>query len=149
MEEKKFCYRYVEGNDSQGRPIIMLWENVILRETERTFWHTHDMPYMSIEQMRAYRSKPGDKQVKRCLKHAARSGYHLSKEEAIRAFVYRKTYQLNRLRLTAETVEMCLKGLSLAGYIQDGNVLSAPGDSRFLASKSPGPIASEYSWGEW
>jgi len=149
MEEKKYCYRYVDSNDSQGRPIVMLWERVILRETEKTFWHTSDMPYMSIEQMRKYRGAPGDRNVKRCLKHAARSGYHLTKEEAMRAFVYRKSYQLNRIRLTAETVELCLKGLSVAGHIQGGQVISAPDNSRFIASESPGPVASEYSWGEW
>jgi len=149
MEQKKYCYRYVERNDSQGRPIIMLWEHVILRETEKTFWHTWDMPQMSIEQMRKYRSAGGDRNVKRCLKHAARSGYHLTKEEAMRAFVYRKTYQLDRIRLTAETVEMCLIGLSTAGHLQDGQVISTPNDSTFIASETTGPIASAYSWGEW
>lgn len=149
MEEKKYCYRYVDSNDDRGRPIVVLWESVILRETEKTFWHTWDMPHMTIDQMRKYRGKPGDRSVKRCLKHAARSGYHLTKEEALRAFIYRKSYQLNRIRLTSETVELCLQGLSLAGHVQDGQVISVPDNCRFIASDSPGPVASEYSWGGW
>ncbi|MGB8663885.1 MAG: hypothetical protein WCD24_03850 [Serratia inhibens] len=160
MSDKKYCYRYVDGNDSQGRPIVMLWERVILRETEKTFWHVHDMPLMSLESMRKYHSRPSNKQVKRCLKNAARSGYHLTKEQAMQAFIYRKAFQLNRLWLTAETVELCLKGLQGAGHIRNvslddglqinwhGEVVSVP-NSEFLASEQPGPIASTFSWGEY
>lgn len=160
MADKKYCYRYVDGNDSQGRPIVMLWERVILRETEKTFWHVHDMPLMSLENMRQYHSRPSNKQVKRCLKNAARSGYHLTKEQAMQAFIYRKAFQLNRLHLTAETVELCLKGLQNAGHVRNvclddglqinrrGEVASVP-NGEFLASEQPGPIASNYSWGEY
>ncbi|WP_199634931.1 hypothetical protein JEM67_16155 [Serratia sp. PAMC26656] len=159
MTDKKYCYRYVDGNDSQGRPIVMLWERVILRETEKTFWHVHDMPYTSLEGMRSFLLKPGSKQVKRCLKNAARSGYHLTKEQAMQAFIYRKAFQLNRLWLTAETVELCLKGLQDAGHVSNvslddglqinrrGEVISVP-NGEFLAATQPGPIASTYSWGE-
>ncbi|MFN1150182.1 hypothetical protein [Serratia liquefaciens] len=157
MSEKKYCYRYVDGNDSQGRPIVMLWERVILRETEKTFWHVHDMPLMSLEHMRQYHARPSNKQVKRCLKNAARSGYHLTKEQAMQAFIYRKVYQLDRISLTAETVHMCLQGLADAGFIersidggisQRGNVLNAP-DGEFRAAEQPGPVASAFSWGEY
>jgi len=158
--EKKYCYRYVDGNDSQGRPIVMLWERVILSETEKTFWHVHDLPYMSLEKMRQYHSRPSNKQVKRCLKNAARSGYHLTKEQAMKAFLYRKAFQLNRILLTAETIELCLKGLQNAGYVRNigfddglqinrrGDIVSVP-DSEFLAAEHPGPVASTYSWGEY
>ena len=50
-EGKNFCYRYYEGNDSEGRPTITLWKRVIIRETGKTFWHVEDMPYMSFEQL--------------------------------------------------------------------------------------------------
>ncbi|CVB25644.1 hypothetical protein [Serratia marcescens] len=157
MSDKKYCYRYVDGNDSEGRPIVMLWERVILRETEKTFWHVHDMPLMSLENMRKYHSRPSNKQVKRCLKNAARSGYHLTKEQAMQAFIYRKLFQLDRINLTAETVRMCLRGLADSGFVEgstDGGVtrwskiLNTP-DCNFIASGEPGPIASTYSWGEY
>lgn len=160
MTEKKYCYRYVDGNDSEGRPIVMLWKRVIIRETDKTFWHVHDLPNMPIEQMRKYHSRPGNKQVKRCLKNAARSSYHQTKEQAMQAFIYRKAFQLNRIWLTAETVELCLKGLQEAGYIRNvclndglqinrrGDVASVP-SGEFLAAENPGPIASNYSWGEY
>lgn len=157
MTEKKYCYRYVDGNDSQGRAIVMLWVRVILRETEKTFWHVHDLPNMPLEQMRKYHSRPGNKQVKRCLKNAERSGYHLTKEQAMQAFIYRKVYQLDRINLTAETVEMCLQGLADAGFVErsiDGDVgrrskvLNTP-DCEFRAAEQPGPIASAFSWGDY
>jgi len=160
MTDKKYCYRYVDGNDSQGRPIVMLWERVILRETEKTFWHVNDMPLMSLENMRQYHARPSNKQVKRCLKNAARSGYHMTKEQAMQAFVYRKAFQLNRIRLTAETVELCLNGLQQAGHVKinrlddglqvnrSGAVISVP-TGEFLASAQPGPVASTFSWGEY
>lgn len=74
--------------------------------------------------------------------------------------IYRKAFQLNRIWLTAETVELCLKGLQGAGHIRNvslddglqinrsGEVVSVP-NSEFLASEQPGPIASNYSWGEY
>lgn len=126
----------------------------------KTFWHVHDLPNMPLEQMRKYHSRPGNKQVKRCLKNAARSGYHLTKEQAMQAFIYRKAFQLNRIWLTAETVELCLKGLQEAGHVRNvsldnglqinrrGEVISVP-NGEFLAAKQPGPIASNYSWGEY
>ncbi|CNJ88396.1 Uncharacterised protein [Yersinia aldovae] len=157
MPDKKYCYRYVDGNDSQGRPIVMLWQMVILRETEKTFWYCHDYPQMSLEQIIQYRNRPGDRQVKRCLKNAARSRYHFTKEEALKAFIYRKQYQLERIQLTSETVWLCLKGISEAGFVEtskDGefnhfsNILSVP-DKEFRAAEEPGPIASQLSWGDY
>lgn len=157
MSDKKYCYRYVDGNDSQGRPIVMLWQMVILRETEKTFWYCHDYQQMSLEQIIKYRSRPGDCQVKRSLKNADRSRYHYTKKEAFKAFIYRKQYQLERIQLTSETVWLCLKGISEAGFIEtseDGefnhfsNIVSVP-DKEFRAAEEPGPIASQLSWGEY
>lgn len=156
MEEKQFCYRYVDGNDSQGRPIVMLWKRVIIRETEKAFWHVDDMPNMTLEQLIKYRTG-GNKErqrifVKRCLKGAYRSSYHCTKEEALRAFVYRKMYQLERLQLTEETVRLCLGGLRAAGNISEGfrcAVAVPPETDEFLAAQEPGPVASTYSWGEY
>ncbi len=68
-----------------------------------------------------------------------------------------KVYQLDRINLTAETVEMCLQGLADAGFVersidgsvsQRGKVLNAP-DYEFRAAEQPGPIASTFSWGEY
>lgn len=157
MTEKKYCYRYVDGNDSKGRPIVMLWKRVILRETERTFWHAHDFPSMSLDSVRQHYSRPSNKQVKRCLKNAARSGYHLTKEQAMQAFIYRKVYQLAKIKLTAETVQMCLQGLNDSGFIDGqvdcgawlwGKVINVP-EGEFLAAESAGPVASTFSWGEY
>ena len=155
--EKKYCYRYVDSNDAIGRPVVILWQMLILRETEKTFWYCPDYPLMSIEQLQKLHSKPDDKSVRRCLKNAARSRYHLTREEALRAFVYRKLYQLDRVLLTTETVRLCLKGLGDSGFLEkneDGhvgvfsNVLNVPGE-RFIASEEPGPIASTFGWGEY
>ncbi|MDA5482156.1 hypothetical protein PGS49_16035 [Yersinia intermedia] len=156
MADKKYCYRYVDGNDYKGRPIVMLSQMVIIRETEKTFWYCHDYPQMSLEQIIQYRSRPGDRQVKRSLKNAARSRYHYTKEEAFKAFIYRKQYQLERILLTSETVILCLKWIRETGFIETGkdggfnhfsNILSVP-DKEFRAAEEPGPIASQLSWGE-
>lgn len=156
MSEKKYCYRYHDGNDSQGRPIITVWKRVIIRETEKTFWHTDDLPYMSLDKLIEYRtSGPKERRsrsVKRCSKGAERSSYHYTKEEALRAFVYRKMYQLEKMQLTAETVSMCLAGLREAGLISEGYrcaVAIPPEADQFLAAQEAGPIASTYSWGEY
>lgn len=157
MEEKQFCYRYVDGNDSQGRPIVMLWKMVVIRQTEKTFWYVPDYPNMTLQNLRRHSDRPGNRQLKRCLKKAARSRYHLTREEALKAFLYRKMFQLSRITLTAETVRLCLKGLVNHGHIagnDDGHVtqfseiISAP-ESELLAADEPGPEASTYSWGEY
>lgn len=159
--EKKYCYRYVDGNDSEGRAIVMLWKRVIIRETEKTFWHTDDMPNMDLDQLIKYRtSGPKERQkfnVKRCLKGADRSSYHYTKEEALKAFVCRKLYQLSRMTLTVETVRLCLKGLVSHGHIageddchvtQFSKIIAAP-DCTLIAADELGPEASTYSWGEY
>lgn len=157
MEEKQFCYRYVDGNDNQGRPIVMLWKMVVLRQTEKTFWYVPDYPNMTLEQLRHYSERPNNRQVKRCLKGAARSRYHLTREEALKAFIYRKLYQLSRMTLTAETVRLCLKGLVNHGHVagndnghvtQFSKIIAAP-DCTLTAAEEPGPVASTYTWGEY
>ena len=162
QEERKYCYRYVDGNDDEGRPIVMLWKRVIIRETEKTFWHVSDMPMMNFDQLVKYwtggNKVQQKKYIKRCAKGAARSGYHYTREEALEAFIYRKTFQLSRIRLIAETVELCLIGLREAGYVtypKDENgdkkvVISvAPDSETFLAADEPGKIAGTYIWGDY
>lgn len=156
MTDKKYCYRYHDGNDSEGRPIVSVWKRVIIRETAKTFWHTEDMPYMSLEQLIKYRTggpkERKSRNVKRCLKGAERSSYHDTKEAALRAFVYRKRYQLEKMQLTSETVRMCLEGLCEAGLISEGYrcaVAIPPESEPFLAAQEAGPIASTYNWGEY
>lgn len=154
--EKKYCYRYVSTNDSRGRPVVELFKRVIIRETEKTFWHVDDMPDWDLEQLIKYRtggSKEREKRnVKRCLKGGRRSSYHYTKEEALRAFVYRKMFQIERMSLTLETVRLCLSGLRSAGHISGEPYFSAvdslPPD-HFLASNEPGEIAGSYNWGEY
>ncbi|WP_313626252.1 hypothetical protein [Kosakonia sp.] len=161
-EEKKYCYRFHDGNDSEGRPIVTLWKRLIIRETDKTFWHVDDFPYMSFEQVVSYwtrgRKEDQKRYIKRCAKGADRSRYHYTKEEALKAFIYRKRYQLERIRLTAETVSLILKGLTDAGHVaystdqhgfQKRNIVSVPEVECFVASEEPGPIASTYSWGEY
>lgn len=36
-EGKKYCYRYYDGNDSEGCPIVTMHKRVIIRETDKTF----------------------------------------------------------------------------------------------------------------
>ena len=153
MNEKKYCYRYVEGNNSGGLPIVILRERVIIRETAKTFWHCYDYPHMTLKQMQAFfQRKSGKTNIKRCLKGADRSSYHLTKEEALRSFVYRKMFQLERMGLTMETVSMCLDGLRKDGHISDGwrpETVNPPEDRTFVASEELGPVAASFSWGEW
>ena len=52
--EKKYCYRYHDGNDNEGRPIVTIWKRLIIRETDKTFWHVEDFPHMSFEQVVSY-----------------------------------------------------------------------------------------------
>ena len=159
--EKKYCYRYYDGNDSEGRPTVTMHQRVIIRETEKTFWHVEDMPHMSTDQLIQYwgsgHRKDYKKYVKRCAKGADRSRYHYTQKEALAAFVYRKRYQLDRILLTQETVRMCLRGLANAGFITNSNdgrvgpktITGVPDGDYFLAAQEPGPIASTYSWGEY
>ncbi|WP_456309814.1 hypothetical protein [Serratia proteamaculans] len=158
MAEKTYCYRYVDRHDSEGRAVIQLDQCVILRETEKTFWYTWDYPLMTLEQLQKYRSRPGDRSVKRCLKGAYRSKYHMTREEALAAFTYRKAFQLSRIKLTAEKVSLCLAALSRAGHVEglevvDGqvlsyhrNIISVP-ESTIVGEK--GPEAENYTWGEY
>lgn len=151
MSEKKYCYRYVDGNSSGGLPIVMLRERVIIRETAKTFWHCCDYPRMTTEQIIKLESR-GKSGVKRCLKGAERSSYHLTKEEALRAFVYRKRYQLERMALTMETAKMCLDGLQEGGYITEGwrpETVKPPVGRVYVAAEELGPVAASFSWGEW
>ncbi|MGK8935577.1 hypothetical protein ACRS85_23320 [Pluralibacter gergoviae] len=110
---------------------------------------------MDFDQLVKYRTSGSNERqkinIKRCLKGAERSRFHYTREEALRAFVYRKMFQLERIRLTAETVQMCLVGLRKAGMIAGEyrcTVEQLPGDY-FLAAPEPGPIASTYNWGEY
>lgn len=161
-EGKKYCYRYYGGNDSEGCPIVTMHKRVIIRETEKTFWHVEDFPHMSLEQLISYWTgglrNDQKKYIKRCSKGADRSRYHYTKEEALKAFIYRKKYQLSRIQLTAETVSLCLKGLKDAGFVtyttdqygfQQRSIAGVPDGDYFLAAQEPGPIASTYSWGEY
>lgn len=148
MTDKKYCYRYVDGNDYEGRATVTLEKRVIIRETDKTFWHVWDMPGMTLDQLIKYRTG-GDKKrqrvhVKRCLKGAARSSFHYTKEEAIKAFVYRKQFQLARMTLTAETIRLCLAGLEAANL-----TTTPPPDDVFTACDVVGEIASNYSWGAY
>ncbi|EFN8010645.1 hypothetical protein DLY25_13800 [Escherichia coli] len=117
---------------------------------------------MSLEQLMSYwtggRKEDRKKYIKRCSKGADRSRYHYTKEEALKAFIYRKKYQLSRIQLTAETVSLCLKGLKDAGFVtyttdhygfQQRSIAGVPDGDYFLAAQEPGPIASTYSWGEY
>lgn len=156
MSDRQYCYRYVDGNDSEGRPIVMLWKRVIIRETEKTFWHVSDMPSMTLDQLKKYwtsgRKEDVKRYVKRCAKGADRSGYHYTKESALRAFVYRKRFQLERLKLKEETVRLCLNGLLQAGHISEGfrcAVAVPPETDEFIALDEPGPVASSYTWGDY
>lgn len=159
---KKYCYRYYDGNDSEGRPTVTMHKRVIIRETEKNFWHVEDFPHMSTEQLLNYwgsgHRKDHKKYIKRCAKGADRSRYHYTQKEALEAFVYRKRYQLDRILLTQETVRMCLHGLVNAGFItcsidESGrptrSITGVPDGDYFLAAQEPGPIASTYSWGEY
>ncbi|QUT13456.1 hypothetical protein [Rahnella inusitata] len=151
MKDKKYCYRYVDGNDSSGRPIIMLRERVVIRETDKTFWHCYDYPHMTTVQLAQLESRAKNG-IKRCLKGAERSSYHLTKEEALRAFVYRKRYQLERMALTMETAKLCLDGLQAGGYITEGwrpETVKPPVGSVYVAAEELGPVAASFSWGEW
>jgi len=156
VEGKKYCYRYYDGNDIEGRPIVTLWKRVIIRETDKTFWHVEDLPYMTNEQLIQYRAggqRTNQKHhVKRCIKGADRSSYHYTKEEALQAFVRRKTHQISKIQLAEETARLCLKGLRDAGIISKHyrcKVEMLPESDTFLAASVLGPIASEYSWGEY
>ena len=160
--EKKYCYRYHDGNDNEGRPIVTLRKRLIIRETDKTFWHVEDFPYMRFEQVVSYwtrgRKEDQKRYIKRCAKGACRSRYHYTKEEALEAFIHRKKFQLERIRLTAETISLILTGLKDAGHItystnqygfEERNIVSVPDSECFVASDEPGPIASTYNWGEY
>lgn len=160
--EKKYCYRYHDGNDNEGRPIVTIWKRLIIRETDKTFWHVEDFPHMSFEQVVSYwtggRKEDQKRYIKRCAKGADRSQYHYTKEEALKAFIYRKRFQLKRISLTAETVSLILTGLKDAGHItyitdqhgfQKRNIASVPEGEYFVAADEPGPIASTCMWGEY
>lgn len=152
--DKKYCYRYYDIHDGQGRPIVAMLKRVIIRETEKTYWHVEDMPYMTYSQLVKYRTGGPKKNqkyhVKRCLKGADRSSYHYTKEEALRAFVYRKTHQIEKIQLTEEKARMCINGLREAGVITgelEINVEKMPDGEFFIAANEPGPIAEKYTWG--
>jgi hypothetical protein len=154
--EKKYCYRYEARNDSQGRAIVSLEKRVIIRETEKSFWHVWDNVWEPLDslilRMESLTKERKKAVIKRCSKGADRSRFHYTKEEALRAFVYRKMYQLERMKLTMETAKICLAGLRGEGIIGEGYrcaVNRIPDGDEFLAATNPGPVAQEYTWGEY
>lgn len=153
-EEKKRCYRYVDFHDSSGNVVIEIWEHVVLFETEFTFQHVYDMPGLTIEQMSKMFSK-SRKKLSRCYKNASRSAWHLTREEAYKAFLYRKQFQLSRMRLAVERVQLALEALEERGHAVRHHDLGTlypadrPAPGRVTATTTPGPVASEFNWGDW
>ena len=87
-------------------------------------------------------------------KNADRSAWHITKEQALKAWFISKQHQLARLRLALERVELCVEGVKSQGVLIPGSFVMGE-YFPLRVHKTPdtvecgsGPVLSEYSWME-
>lgn len=90
-------------------------------------------------------------------KNAARSAWHVTKEQAMEAWFIRKQHQLSRLKLALERVELCVEGVKAQGVLIPSGYDEVGDPWQPLRVKQTpdtvecgaGPVLSEYNWTEY
>lgn len=160
---EQYVYRYNDINRvGDGHAQIELLRRVIIKETEHYVWSVPEpLPWNGVPgvlgNLAYYWSHPKQSNYypKKTKKNAARSAWHITKEQAMEAWYVRKQHQLTRLRLALERVELCMKGVKEQGVLSPGQHLMGE-YFPLRVRKTPdtvecgdGPVQSEYCWQEY
>ncbi|HFW5086733.1 TPA: hypothetical protein ACIBVD_001773 [Salmonella enterica subsp. enterica serovar Javiana] len=123
---------------------------------EPMMWNGVREPLQDIEWYWQKWQKGMGNYPKKTKKNAARSAWHVTKEQAMEAWYIRKQHQLARLKLALERVELCMKGVKEQGMLSPGSYDTARGYVPLRVKQTPdkiecgaGPVLSEYNWQEY
>lgn len=157
---EQYVYRYNDVNRvGDGHAQVELLRRVIIKETEHYVWSVPEpfgwngvlcnLAYYWSHPKRSYYYP------KKTKKNADRSAWHITKEQAMKAWFIRKQHQLARLRLALERVELCVEGVKAQGVLVPGSYDTARGYVPLRVKETPdtvdcgtGPVLSEYNWME-
>lgn len=158
---EQYVYRYNDVNRvGDGHAQVKLLRRVVIKETEHYVWSVPEPimwrgvrePLNDIDWSHPKRSYYYPKKTK---KNADRSAWHITKEQAMKAWFIRKQHQLARLRLALERVELCVEGVKAQGVLVPSGYDTARGYVPLKVKQTPltvecgaGPVLSEYSWVE-
>lgn len=160
---EQYVYRYNDVNRvGDGHAQVELLRRVVIKETEHYVWSVPEpLPWNGVPgvlgNLAYYWSHPKQSNYypKKIKKNADRSAWHVTKEQALAAWYVRKGYQLARLRLMLERVELCMKGIKEQGIIEPVNMSNtSPLTERIKQTPDfiecgAGPVLSEYCWQEY
>lgn len=161
---EQYVYRYNDINRvGDGHAQVELLRRVIIKETEHYVWSVPEPmmwrgvrePLNDIDWYWQKWQKGTTYYPKKTKKNADRSAWHVTKEQALAAWYVRKGYQLARLRLMLERVELCMKGVKSQGVLVPASYDTARGYVPLKVKQTPdtvecgpGPVLSEYNWME-
>lgn len=160
---KQYVYRYNDINRvGDGHAEVVLLRRVIIKETEHYVWSVPE-PMMRrgvrdpLEPVEWYfkQHKLSYDYPKKTKKNAARSAWHVTKEQAMEAWFIRKQHQLSRLKLALERVELCVEGVKAqgvlipSGYDESGVYPLTIKQTPDSVECGAGPVQSEYCWQEY
>lgn len=161
---EQYVYRYNDINRvGDGHAEVVLLRRVIIKETEHYVWSVPEpITWNGVREPMApadwYFRQPkySRNHPKKTKKNAARSAWHVTKEQAMEAWYIRKQHQLARLKLALERVELCMKGVKEQGVLSPGSYDTARGYVPLRVKQTPdtvdcgaGPVLSEYNWQEY
>lgn len=158
---EQYVYRYNDVNRvGDGHAQVELLRRVVIKETEHYVWSVPESAWNdALGNLAYYWSHPKRSYYypKKTKKNADRSAWHITKEQAMKAWFIRKQHQLARLRLALERVELCVEGVKAQGVLSPSGY-DKVGDQwqPLRVHKIPdtvecgsGPVLSEYSWVEY
>lgn len=158
----KHVYRYNDINrPGDGHAEVVLLRRVIIKETEHYVWSVPEpLPWNGVpgelSDPAYYWSHPkrSYNYPKKTKKNAARSAWHVTKEQAMESWHIRKQHQLSRLKLALERVELCVKGVKEQGMLSPGSHIMGE-YFPLRVRKTPdcvecgtGSVLSKYNWME-
>lgn len=161
---EQYVYRYNDVNRvGDGHAQVELLRRVVIKETEHYVWSVPEPmmwrgvrePLNDINWYWEKWQKGTTYYPKKTKKNADRSAWHVTKEQAMAAWYVRKGYQLARLRLMLERVELCMKGVKEQGIIEPVSMSNiSPLTERIKQTPDfiecgAGPVLSEYCWQEY
>lgn len=138
----KYVYRYEDHNQpGNGHAAIVMIKRDIIKETACYVWHAPRNFGGSITTFEEakQRLKWDRNALIKTRKGAMRSRWSITPADALDAWNKRKLYQIERLRLTLERVELCL-----AAYEN-----LKPGDVPAYIDGGHGPEQDNYNWTEY
>lgn len=160
---EQYVYRYNDINRvGDGHAQVELLRRVIIKETEHYVWSVPESAWNGVPgvlyNLAYYWSHPKRSYYypKKTKKNADRSAWHITKEQAMKAWFIRKQHQLARLRLALERVELCVEGVKAQGVLVPASYDTARGYVPLKVKQTPdvvecgsGQVLSEYSWVEY